>query len=125
MSKMIVTVDSPSAAYRPGDEVTGQASWDLPGLPERVEVRLAWVARAGGASERGVGLGVVVEGARSRDQRSFSLPAPEGPCSYHGRRFNLQWHVEVLAQPGGYVAEAPIVIGPQAAVTACPPNPLS
>ncbi len=125
MSKMIVTVDSPSAAYRPGDEVTGQASWDLPGLPERVEVRLAWVARAGGASETGVGLSVVVEGARSRDQRTFSLTVPEGPYSYQGQRFNLQWQVEVVAQPGGYVAEAAIVVGPQAAVTACPPNPLS
>lgn len=125
MSKMAVSVDSTAAAYRAGDDVTGQVSWDLPGLPERVEVRLAWVARArGGGVERGVGVSVTVEGARSRDQRSFSLPAPGGPQSYHGRTFDLQWQVELLADPGGLVAEAPIVIGPCATVTTCPPQPL-
>lgn len=125
MSMMTVSVDAAAAAYRPGDDVTGQVAWDLPGPPERVEVRLAWVARArGGGVERGVGVSVTVEGARSRDQRSFSLPAPDGPQSYHGRTFDLQWQVELLADPGGLVAEAAIVIGPSAAVTTCPPQPL-
>ena len=125
MSMMTVAVDSPSAAYRPGDEVTGQVSWDLPGPPEGVEVRLAWVARAKGASQRGVGVSVQVDRPGSRDQRAFTLQAPEGPCSYHGRLFDLQWQVEVVAQPGGYVAEAPIVIGPEAVATTCPPQPLT
>lgn len=123
MSMMKVVLDSKSAAFRPGDEVAGQMSWDLPGPPERVEVCLVWVARArDGSSERGVGVRVPVERAGSRDQRTFSLLAPEGPSSYHGRLFDLQWQVEVVAQPGGYLAEVAIVIGPRAAVTTCPPG---
>lgn len=125
MSMMTVTVDAPRAAYRPGDEVTGQVGWDLPGPPARVELRLAWTARGGGQSEGGIGASVAVDGARSRDARSFTLTVPDGPCSYHGRGFDLQWRVEVVSEPGGWAAEAPIVIGPSAAVTTCPPQPLA
>lgn len=124
MSMMTVTVDAPAAAYRPGDEVTGQASWDLPGPPARVELRLAWTARGGDQSESGIGASVAVDGARSRDARSFTFTVPDGPCSYHGRGFDLHWRVEVVSEPGGWAAETPIVIGPAAAVTPCPAHVL-
>lgn len=113
MSMIEVEIDGGRTAFEPGDTITGSASWDLPGPPSSLDVCLVWLAKGGSATQQdGVAARVALEGARSRDTRTFELQAPDGPYSYDGRLLTITWAVEVQAEPGSRSGRTELVIAP-------------
>lgn len=113
MSMIEVEIDASRTAFEPGDTVTGSASWDLPGPPSSLDVCLVWIAKGAGATQQdGVAARVPIEGAGSRDTRTFALLAPDGPYSYTGKLLTISWAVELQAEPGGRSARTELVIAP-------------
>jgi hypothetical protein len=99
-------------AFRPGEEVTGHASWEIDGRLTGVVVRLYWRTSGQGTAD----LAIVAEerfaAPAGRDRRPFRFRLPAEPYSFAGKLVTLGWGVEVVAQPMDAAAHQEIVVSP-------------
>lgn len=99
-------------SFRPGDEVSGRAWWQLDRQPDEVVARLFWYTQGKGTQDVVVVQEEAFPGPGREDQRTFSFRLPEGPLSFSGRLISLIWAVEVVAQPGDEAGRVEIVVSP-------------
>jgi hypothetical protein len=117
-----VELEDGRTAYRPGEEVTGTVSWELPGdkspedaptrAPTRVEVRLAWYTRGRGDRDTEIVASQVFEAPGVSDRRSFRFRLPDGPYSFSGKLISLVWTAEAVLEPGSRPGRADLVVSP-------------
>jgi hypothetical protein len=107
-----VELDGGKAAFRPGEEVRGVASWSLDEDPTSVELRLFWRTEGKGTQDVGVAETVAFEAAGRADRREFRIRLPEGPYSFTGQLVSLVWAVEVVAEPGSVAGIQDLVVSP-------------
>ena len=99
-------------SFRPGDDVSGRAWWQLDQQPKDVVARLFWYTQGKGTQDVVVVQEETFPSPRREDQRKFSFRLPEGPLSFSGRLISLIWAVEVVAQPGDEAGRVEIVVSP-------------
>lgn len=107
-----VSFDGDRREYRPGEVLSGVASWDLRLFPEAVVVRLLWRTSGRGTADR-----QVVEETRflevlAREQRPFRFTLPREPYSFSGSLISLTWAVEVVAEGLKTSSELGLVLAP-------------
>lgn len=95
-----IHLDSSSASFIPGDEVTGYVIVDRSpeSQPASIDIRLQWTTR--GKGEKDIGVvdkqqfvpDAIVDGARQK----FKLRIPEdGPYSFGGKYISVFWTIEL------------------------------
>ena len=109
-------------SFRPGDEVSGRAWWQLARPPGEVVARLFWYTQGKGTQDVVVVQEETFPAPGGEDQRRFSFRLPEGPFSFSGSLISLIWAVEVVAQPGGESGRAEIVVSPTGDEIRLPPG---
>jgi hypothetical protein len=107
-----LTLDENRTAYRPGDEITGRAVWDVTEQPTRAEVVLTWSTRGKGSEDSDTVETAVLDHPQLRDQRAFRFTAPNQPCSFTGKLISVTWAVELFVEPSADSAREAIVIAP-------------
>ncbi len=99
-------------SFRPGDDVSGRAWWQLDRPPGDVVARLFWYTQGKGTQDVVVVQEETFPAPGGQDQRKFSFRLPEGPFSFSGRLISLIWAVEVVALPGDESGRVEIVVSP-------------
>jgi hypothetical protein len=122
-----IQLEATQAAYRPGEEIRGRASWELPAPPKKVSVHLCWFTQGKGSVDSEVVAEQDFPGASPRGESTFSFRAPNEPYSYSGTLISLIWALELTAEPGEDVERVEIVIGPDRKevdlIPSVPPEP--
>jgi len=117
-----VGLEDGRTAYRPGDEVAGTVSWEVPGdtspedastrAPTQAEVRLAWYTVGRGDRDTEIVASQALEAPGVSDRRSFRFRLPDGPYSFSGKLISLVWTVEAVLEPGSRAGRADLVVSP-------------
>ena len=105
MSKcdLSIQLDQPSAAYHPGDEITGRVEVlvDADCRCDGLSVALGWHTHGkGNDRERDIATDSIFAGewrAGGRNSYPFSFTVPDGPFTYHGHYLNVDWRVRARA----------------------------
>jgi len=111
MNSLTLEIDE-QPFYRPGEKLTGKATWSGDPSPERVDVRLFWFTSGAALSQVGIVNRCVVKNPKDRRSTTFEFTLPEGPWSFAGRLVTLRWAVEVVAFPSRASAISMITLGP-------------
>jgi len=102
-------------AFAPGERLAGSVRWRLPDDPAWVALRLYWRTEGKGTQDVDVVTEERFEAPGRDDRRPFDFPLPEGPYSFSGKLITLVWGLELVAEPGGAVAQTDLVISPTGA----------
>lgn len=113
MKTMTFELDGQRSAFKPGERVEGQASWELPEAPRSLEVRLFWTTSGRGDEDQGIVAVEPVPSPAASGWVRFSFLLPAGPCSFSGRLVSLGWALELVAPHEEMAASVPIVVGPE------------
>jgi hypothetical protein len=113
MTAMTVELDGGRNAFRPGERVEGQVSWELPEPPRSLEVRLFWSTSGRGDTDVEVVAVEEVPAPAASGWVRFGFQLPPGPYSFSGQLVSLAWAVELVASHEDMAASAPIVVGPE------------
>lgn len=96
---------------RPGRPIRVRVDWSLARAPERVDVRLLLVSKAGEHDEVRILAEERFANVERAGSRECVLDAPSSPWSYEGALVTLRFVVEAVASPGGNAREE-IVVSP-------------
>jgi len=100
MSELTLQIDDNRTAFRPGERVTGTATWSLDDAADWLEVRLLWFTRGKGTQDAStVGQHHIQMPPRTGHEK-FSLKLPEGPYSFSGKLISLVWALELVMPKG-------------------------
>lgn len=99
-------------SFRPGDDVSGRAWWQLDRPPEEIVARLFWYTQGKGTQDIVIVQEEAFPAPGARDRREFSFCLPEGPYSFSGNLISLIWAVEVVAMPGEEAARVELTVSP-------------
>ncbi len=105
-------IELESEWVEPGGTVRGRVSWHLDRPARRLEARLLWYTEGRGARDIGVVARKELPHHLTDGEQEVFFTAPEGPYSFEGHLITLHWVVELEAEPGGAVEQAPVVIAP-------------
>lgn len=107
-----LTLDQAEGGYVPGEPITGDVAWDIPGKLDKVTLRLFWRTEGKGTQDVGVVAEEVFDLVSSRESRAFSFKGVAGPYSFSGNLVSILWAVEAIASPGDEVARAELTLSP-------------
>jgi hypothetical protein len=89
------------AGLRPGGTLAGEATWTLSEPVPSLQLKLAWTTEGQGAEADPVVVETqTIEQPETEGRRPFSFNLPDGPWSFEGTLFTLQWYVELEESPG-------------------------
>jgi len=100
------------SAFRPGETLAGETSWQFHQPPASVEVRLFWFTRGRGTEDVELIQSVSFEAPRQQDQRSFQFTLPDSPYSFSGKLISLIWAIEAVTKPGNDSARIEFIVSP-------------
>jgi hypothetical protein len=109
-----LTLADGRAAFRPGERVSGEASWSAQPAPFGLEVRLVSVVRGPGGHDVKIVETVSLARPLAAERRPFSLGLPEGPYSFRGQLLSLAWTLELVALPGEEKTLVDLTLAPDA-----------
>jgi hypothetical protein len=98
--------------FRPGEELTGAAGWELDKPPKSVEIRLIWFTRGKGTEDVGLVETVRLEQPLAAEARPFRFQLPPAPYSFSGKLISLAWALELVALPSKQSTRFEFVLGP-------------
>jgi hypothetical protein len=110
MSGLRIDLASGRKAFKPGEPLSGRASWRIDQQPISAELRLFWYTSGKGTQDVGVATTMTFDGPRMQDQRDFTLPLPREPYSFSGTLISLIWAIELIVEPGGHVERCELVL---------------
>jgi hypothetical protein len=110
MSELRIELTGGRTNYRPGEPLSGRASWRVDGQPSSAALKLFWYTSGKGTRDVGVVDTTVFPSPRPQDQREFTLPLPREPYSFSGKLISLVWAVELLVEPGGHAERQEFVL---------------
>jgi hypothetical protein len=93
-----ISIDQSTPQYRPGETISGTASWtELGAETEGIEIRLLWYTEGKGNQD----LEVVesVPGNITHPTGLAKFTAPTRPFSFSGKLISLIWTIEVVLFP--------------------------
>src|SRR5688500_6234700 len=112
MNKLTIQLAENRAEFRPRELVRGEAEWELPKQPARVEVRLCWLVEVQGVGEVRRVDTLRYDHPQASDRRKFEFRLPDGPYSYAGTLSALSWVVELAVLPEREFTHAFFSMGP-------------
>jgi hypothetical protein len=112
MSQLKIATRENQTVFRPGDEISGAAGWQLDQPAKRVEIRLFWHTDGKGTKDVGIADSVRFDNPQPEEARPFKFVAPCHPWSFSGRLVSLLWALEIVVEPGPDSARFDLVISP-------------
>lgn len=99
-----IRLDRPEAAFKPGDVISGQVTWekDSEGASdelEKVEVRMIWYTAGKGERDFDIVANWPVVSPQKSGNTQFKFVAPTRPYSFSGKLVSLIWAIEVIGFP--------------------------
>jgi hypothetical protein len=109
---LVIQINEGQTGFRPGEMISGTASWTLPVAPTRVDVELFWSTRGKGTVDSRIVEWARVEQPGAVGQKAFSFKAPIEPPSFSGKLVTLLWGVRLVVQPSQEQAQVNLTISP-------------
>ena len=98
MTWVNVALSDALPAYRPGESLEAEAEWELDGDGSALELRLCWrIESPSGSPDPVVVRTERLEGLDSKGRRKIRVELPDGPWSFEGKLFSVEWFVEVAS----------------------------
>jgi hypothetical protein len=110
MSDVRIELAGGRTTYRPGDVLSGRASWRVEDDPTSAELSVFWYTSGKGTQDVGVVQRMDLAAPRRQEQRDFTLPLPREPYSFSGKLISIVWAVELIVEPGKHVARCEFVL---------------
>lgn len=107
-----ISLDRSPRVYRPGESVSGRASWRDVGGARSVAVRLYWTTSGRGTTDIEVVEESTVKNPADQGETRFSFPLPMSPPSFSGKLITLSWGVELLVEPGEHASQMDLLVSP-------------
>ena len=107
-----IEIEDGRTAFRPGEEVRGVASWELPEAPEAVELRLLWFTAGIGTRDVGVVHRASFQQPGAAGSRDFAIQLPDGPYSFSGKLISVVWALELVARKPDDCARVELTVSP-------------
>jgi hypothetical protein len=98
--------------FAPGDTVEGIARWSIGKKAEQGLLNLFWYVEQRDGPHIFPVQSLAIAHVSESAEFSFSLDLPEGPFSYKGSLFEVQWAIELLIEPGILDVREKIVLAP-------------
>ena len=112
MSELRIELDEGRTVYRPGDSVSGTATWKLDDPPDSIEVRLGWYTEGKGTTDAAIVHTLHEDRPGRTGSNPFEFELPIGPDSFSGSLITLIWTVEIAIEPVGDHESATIIVSP-------------
>lgn len=115
MTQLNVEFPEAKPALRPGDTIAGEASWTLSEPTSSLRIKLAWTTDGQGVGDEPVTVeSQTIDQPATEGRQAFTFRLPDGPWSFEGRLFSVQWYVELEESPHRY-DRAEFVLSPTGA----------
>ncbi|MBI9077455.1 MAG: hypothetical protein JEZ02_18760 [Desulfatibacillum sp.] len=95
MDQLDIQLEEDRTIFKPGESLTGRASWYLEKEPKAARVRLFWYTMGKGTEDSQVADVVIFDKPMQQDNRSFRFTLPIAPYSFSGTLISLKWGVEL------------------------------
>ncbi|HAS83290.1 MAG TPA: hypothetical protein DCS43_11615 [Verrucomicrobia bacterium] len=83
-------------AYRPGEQLTGKAGWQLSDTPKKAHIRLFWKTSGKGTVDLKILEDRKIDAPQAAQLLDFAFALPDDPYSFEGHLITLRWGVEVV-----------------------------
>jgi len=113
VNRLEITTDNGENWVRPGERLTGTATWELEGEVDAVEIRLFWYTSGKGSRDVGIVDTRRIERVDRHGSGTFSFQIPEGPLSFTGKLITLSWAIELVALPSEDSGRLDLLVGPR------------
>jgi len=98
--------------FRPGETISGAASWALPVAPSRVDVELFWTTRGKGNVDTQIPEWVRLDHPPASGQKEFSFKVPTNPPSFSGKLVSVLWGLRLVIHPSKEQVQVNLTISP-------------
>lgn len=98
--------------FPPGGDLDGVVSWQSDSPARSLELRLFWHTTGRGRSDVQVVAIRRFDQPADRERRDFHFVLPDSPYSFSGKIINLQWALELIAQPSGECCRFDLAVSP-------------
>ncbi len=96
MSQFTIEFSEPKPALRPGDTISGEATWSLSESTPSLRLKLVWTTDGKGVDADPVTVEEqVIDRPATEGRQSFTFKLPDGPWSFEGKLFSVEWYVEL------------------------------
>ena len=112
MSSLRLETSGLKTAFRPGEEVSGMAMWQLDKPPKTIEIRLFWYTSGKGTQDVGVVDTVRFDQPPQSHATRFMTRMPAGPYSFSGRLVSVLWALELVVLPSGETERLDLTFSP-------------
>ena len=112
MSELKIELTGDRTSFKPGELLSGRASWRADSQPTSVELRLFWYTSGKGTQDVGVVQTTMFDSPRQDDRRDFTMPLPLEPYSFSGTLISIIWAIELIVEPDEHVERCEIVLSP-------------
>jgi hypothetical protein len=113
MSELTLQLVAGRRTFHPGEELRGEAAWQVPRAPAAVEVRLCWFTGGLVTPEARCVERVRFDLPAASERRQFSFRLPEAPYSFQGALAALAWAVELIVLPSRSCTRVVFTMGPE------------
>jgi len=110
MSALRIDVSGGPRGYKPGETISGRATWQVDEAPQSAELRLFWYTSGKGTQDVENVASVPFQTPQMHDDRTFSLTLPRQPYSFSGKLISLVWALELIVEPGSNVERQEFVM---------------
>ena len=112
MTWVNVSVPAERKAWRPGEALEVRAEWELEAGAGPLQLRLCWKTSSPTSSPEPVVVKTEsVDVPEAKGERALRMDLPDGPWSFIGKLFELEWYVE-LESADGISRKAEFVLSP-------------
>jgi hypothetical protein len=96
MSWFNVEFSEPKPSLRPGDTLSGEATWTLSETTPAIRLKLVWTTEGKGVDAPPVIVEEqVIDQPATEGKQPFAFKLPDGPWTFEGNLFSVQWYVEL------------------------------
>lgn len=113
---MVIHLHGPEAKFEPLSPLEFEVEWRDLERCEGILVNVFWRVVSSSKEEGTDGAVVVaeeIEGVGREGSRRLRLPLPEGPYSFQGEHFSIEWGIEAIAMPTLEFDRKRFVLGPK------------
>ena len=107
-----ISLDRNPPVYRPGEDVSGRATWRDAGDSNSLAVRLYWTTAGRGTTDTEVVAESPIGNPAAQGEIRFSFLLPDSPPSFSGKLITLSWGIELLVEPSEQAAQVEILVSP-------------
>ena len=104
-----INIKDDNIMFLPGDEIEGEARWELPQAPARLVVNVYWFTDG---SVSNIVEGLELKSAEASGTLPFTFKLPVTPYSYSGRLFSISWEIEAYSESPDERCARPFIMSP-------------